>query len=103
MSANWPLTHNKLRFHNENSENPLISSYPYIILIQVNGKYDYIPPFMCERRKSKFLSLLANRLLTKIRPLVEQGNEEDKHRFGLESFFVNSLKLARVLSLLADS
>lgn len=48
-------------------------------------------------------SRLAKSLLQKIRPLVEQGNEEDKHRFHLESFFLNSLSLAKFLGHLADS
>ena len=48
-------------------------------------------------------SRLAKTLLRKVRPLVEQGNEEDKHRFHLESFFINSLDLAKFLGHLADS
>jgi len=48
-------------------------------------------------------SRLAKTLLKKIRPLVEQGNEEDKHRFQLETFFLNSLSLAKFLCHLADT
>ena len=48
-------------------------------------------------------SRLAKSLLQRIRPQVEQGNEEDKHRFYLESFFLNSLDLAKFLGHLADS
>lgn len=48
-------------------------------------------------------SRLSKSLLQRIRPLVEQGNEEDKHRFYLESFFLNSLDLTKFLCHLADS
>jgi len=48
-------------------------------------------------------SRLAKSLLRRIRPQVEKGNEEDKHRFYLESFFLNSLDLAKFLGHLADS
>ena len=48
-------------------------------------------------------SRLAKTLLKKIRPLVERGNEEDKHRFYLESFFLSGLSLTKFLGHLADS
>lgn len=46
---------------------------------------------------------LSKKLLRWIRPVVEQGNEEDKHRFGIESFFINSLELAKIISHLSDT
>lgn len=48
-------------------------------------------------------SRLSKELLQYIRPLVEAGNEADKHRFNLSGFFMNSLELARTLSYLADA
>jgi hypothetical protein len=50
-----------------------------------------------------FHSRLSKELLQYIRPLVEAGNEADKHRFNLSGFFMNSLELARTLSYLADA
>ena len=46
---------------------------------------------------------LAKQLLARIRPLVEAGFENDKNRFNLGGFFLNSLEIARVLSYLADA
>lgn len=46
---------------------------------------------------------LSKKLLRWIRPVVEQGNEEDKHRFCMELFFINSLELTKVISHLSDT
>jgi hypothetical protein len=46
---------------------------------------------------------LAQKLLQFARPMVEPGFSEDKNRFMLKSFFINSLNLAEFSSLLVDS
>ena len=46
---------------------------------------------------------VSQRLLQKIRPQVERGFENDKNKLYLNSFFVNSLKLAKILGHLSDA
>jgi hypothetical protein len=46
---------------------------------------------------------LSQRLLQKIRPQVERGFENDKNKLYLNRFFVNSLKLAKILGHLSDA
>lgn len=46
---------------------------------------------------------VSQRLLQEIRPQVERGFENDKNKLYLNRFFVNSLKLARVVGHLSDA
>jgi len=46
---------------------------------------------------------VSQRLLLEIRPQVERGFENDKNKLYLNRFFVNSLKLARIIGQLADA
>lgn len=46
---------------------------------------------------------VSQRLLQAIRPQVERGFENDKNKLYLNRFFVNSLKLARVIGHLTDA
>jgi hypothetical protein len=46
---------------------------------------------------------VSQRLLQEIRPQVERGFENDKNKLYLNRFFVNSLKLARIIGHLADA
>lgn len=46
---------------------------------------------------------VSQRLLQKIRPQVERGFENDKNKLYLNRFFVNSLKLAKILGHLSDA
>lgn len=46
---------------------------------------------------------VSQRLLQKIRPQVERGFENDKNKLYLNRFFVNSLKLARIIGHLSDA
>jgi len=46
---------------------------------------------------------VAQKLLQKIRPQVERGFENDKNKLHLNRFFVNSLKLARIIGQLSDA
>lgn len=46
---------------------------------------------------------VSQRLLQAIRPQVERGFENDKNKLYLNRFFVNSLKLARVIGHLSDA
>jgi hypothetical protein len=46
---------------------------------------------------------VAQRLLQKIRPQVERGFENDKNKLYLNRFFINSLKIARILGHLSDA
>lgn len=48
-------------------------------------------------------SWLAQTLLTKVRPWIEPAQSFEKNRLGLSSFFLNSLQLTWVMSLLADA
>jgi hypothetical protein len=46
---------------------------------------------------------VSQRLLQKIRPQVERGFENDKNKLYLNRFFINSLKLAKIIGHLADA
>ena len=46
---------------------------------------------------------VSQRLLQEIRPQVERGFENDKNKLYLNRFFVNSLKLARIIGQLSDA
>lgn len=46
---------------------------------------------------------VSQRLLQEIRPQVERGFETDKNKLYLNRFFVNSLKLARIIGQLSDA
>lgn len=46
---------------------------------------------------------VSQRLLQEIRPQVERGFENDKNKLYLNRFFVNSLKLARIIGHLSDA
>ena len=46
---------------------------------------------------------VSQRLLQGIRPQVERGFENDKNKLYLNRFFVNSLKLARIIGHLSDA
>jgi len=46
---------------------------------------------------------VSQRLLQTIRPQVERGFENDKNKLYLNRFFVNSLKLARIIGHLSDA
>jgi len=46
---------------------------------------------------------ISQRLLHTIRPQVERGFENDKNKLYLNRFFVNSLKLARLIGHLSDA
>ena len=46
---------------------------------------------------------VSQRLLQEIRPQVERGFEIDKNKLYLNRFFVNSLKLARIIGQLSDA
>ena len=46
---------------------------------------------------------LAKHLLEKVRPWVEPAQSYEKHQLGLASFFLNSLHLTWIMTLLADS
>lgn len=46
---------------------------------------------------------VSQRLLQEIRPRVERGFENDKNKLYLNRFFVNSLKLARIIGYLSDA
>jgi hypothetical protein len=46
---------------------------------------------------------VSQRLLQTIRPQVERGFENDKNKLYLNRFFVNNLKLARILGHLSDT
>jgi hypothetical protein len=46
---------------------------------------------------------VSQRLLQEIRPQVERGFENDKNKLYLNRFFVNSLKLAKILGHLSDA
>jgi hypothetical protein len=46
---------------------------------------------------------VSQRLLQEIRPQVERGFENDKNKLYLNRFFINSLKLARVIGHLSDA
>jgi len=46
---------------------------------------------------------VSQRLLQAIRPQVERGFENDKNKLYLNRFFVNSLKLAKVIGHLSDA
>jgi hypothetical protein len=48
-------------------------------------------------------SFLAQHLLTKVRPWIEPAQSYEKNQLGLSDFFLNSLHLAWVMFLLADS
>lgn len=48
-------------------------------------------------------SWLAQTLLTKVRPWIEPAQAFEKNRLGLSAFFLNSLHLTWVMSLLADA
>ena len=48
-------------------------------------------------------TMLAQKLLQFARPIVEANFSEDKNRFMLKTFFINSLNLAEFVSLLVDS
>ena len=46
---------------------------------------------------------LAKHLLEKVRPWIEPAQSYEKHQLGLRKFFLNSLHLTWVMSLLADA
>ncbi|MBU1208675.1 MAG: hypothetical protein KKH04_17415 [Proteobacteria bacterium] len=46
---------------------------------------------------------VAQKLLQQIRPQVERGFENDKNKLYLNRFFINSLKIARILGHLSDA
>ncbi len=46
---------------------------------------------------------LARHLLEKVRPWVEPAQSYEKHQLGLRRFFLNSLHLTWIMSLLADA
>jgi len=46
---------------------------------------------------------VAQRLLQEVRPQVERGFENDKNKLYLNRFFINSLKIARILGHLSDA
>jgi hypothetical protein len=46
---------------------------------------------------------VSQRLLQQIRPQVERGFENDKNKLYLNRFFINSLKLARIIGHLSDA
>ena len=46
---------------------------------------------------------VAQRLLRKIRPQVERGFENDKNKLYLNQFFMNSLKMAKIIAYLSDA
>jgi len=46
---------------------------------------------------------VSQRLLQEIRPQVERGFENDKNKLYLNRYFVNSLKLARIIGYLSDA
>ena len=46
---------------------------------------------------------VSQKLLQEIRPQVERGFENDKNKLYLNRFFVNSLKLARIIGHLSDA
>jgi hypothetical protein len=46
---------------------------------------------------------VSQRLLQEIRPQVERGFENDKNKLYLNRFFVNTLKIARILGYLSDA
>jgi hypothetical protein len=46
---------------------------------------------------------VAQRLLQEIRPQAERGFENDKNKLQLNRFFINSLKIARILGHLSDA
>ncbi len=46
---------------------------------------------------------VSQKLLQKIRPQVERGSENDKNKLSMNKFFINSLKLARIIGHLADA
>jgi hypothetical protein len=46
---------------------------------------------------------LAKHLLEKVRPWVEPAQSYEKHQLGLRRFFLNSLHLTWIMSLLADT
>lgn len=48
-------------------------------------------------------SFLARHLLEKVRPWIEPAQSYEKNQLGLSAFFLNSLHLAWVMCLLADS
>lgn len=46
---------------------------------------------------------VAQKLLQQIRPQVERGFENDKNKLFLNRFFINSLKMAKVIGYLTDA
>lgn len=46
---------------------------------------------------------LAQHLMDKVRPWIEPAQSYEKHQLGLRRFFLNSLRLTWVMSLLADT
>jgi hypothetical protein len=46
---------------------------------------------------------LAHHLLEKVRPWIEPAQSYEKHQLGLRRFFLNSLHLTWIMSLLADT
>jgi hypothetical protein len=50
-----------------------------------------------------FHTRVAQKLIQKIRPQVERGFDNDKNKLYLNRFFINSLKLAKILGYLSDT
>jgi hypothetical protein len=46
---------------------------------------------------------VSQKLLQYIRPQVERGFENDKNKLSLNRFFINSLRMAKIIAYLADA
>ena len=65
----------------------------------------YVSPLTDEHRFGiiPLHTKISQRLLQTIRPQVERGFENDKNKLYLNRFFVNNLKLARIIGHLSDA